>query len=96
MGKKTPEINSSSTADMAFLLLCFFMMTTTMDQLGFNPTEDSLEEAMATSVCLPGESHGQRGLAGYSPCGHKELDTTEQLSHVRLKMVTNKHNELYK
>ena len=32
MGKKTPEINSSSTADMAFLLLCFFMMTTTMDQ----------------------------------------------------------------
>ena len=32
MAKKTPEINSSSTADMAFLLLCFFMMTTTMDQ----------------------------------------------------------------
>ena len=32
MGKKTPEINSSSTADMAFLLLCFSMMTTTMDQ----------------------------------------------------------------
>jgi len=24
--------------------------------------------------------HGQRSLAGYSPCGHKELDTTEQLS----------------
>ena len=32
MAKKTPEVNSSSTADMAFLLLCFFMMTTTMDQ----------------------------------------------------------------
>ena len=32
MAKKTPEINSSSTADMAFLLLCFFLMTTTMDQ----------------------------------------------------------------
>ena len=32
MGKKTPEINSSSTADMAFILLCFFLMTTTMDQ----------------------------------------------------------------
>ena len=26
---------------------------------------------------LPGESHGQRSLVGYSPCGHKELDTTE-------------------
>ncbi len=32
MAKKTPEINSSSTADMAFILLCFFLMTTTMDQ----------------------------------------------------------------
>lgn len=30
--KKTPEINSSSTADIAFLLLCYFLMTTTMDQ----------------------------------------------------------------
>ena len=26
---------------------------------------------------LPGESHGQRSLAGYSPWGHKELDMTE-------------------
>ena len=32
MGKKTPELNTSSTADMAFLLLCFFLMTTTMDK----------------------------------------------------------------
>ena len=29
---------------------------------------------------LPGEFHGQRSLAGYSPCGRKKLDTTEQLS----------------
>ena len=28
-------------------------------------------------VFLPGESHGQRSLAGYSPWGHKESDTTE-------------------
>ena len=33
-----------------------------------------------TSVFLPGESHGQRNLAGYSPWGHKESDTTEQLT----------------
>ena len=26
---------------------------------------------------LPGEFHGQRSLAGYSPWGHKELDKTE-------------------
>ena len=29
---------------------------------------------------LPEESHGQRSLAGYSPWGHKELDTIEHLS----------------
>ena len=28
-------------------------------------------------VVLPGESHGQRSLAGYSPWGHKELGMTE-------------------
>ena len=32
-----------------------------------------------TSVFLPGKSHGQRSLAGYSQWGHKELETTEQL-----------------
>ena len=34
-----------------------------------------------TLVFLPGESHGQRTLAGYSPWGHKESDTTERLTH---------------
>ena len=29
---------------------------------------------------LPGKSHGQRRLAGYSLCSHKELDMTENLS----------------
>ena len=31
-------------------------------------------------VFLLGESHEQRSLAGYSPWGCKESDTTEQLS----------------
>ena len=30
-----------------------------------------------TPVLLPGESHGQRSLEGYSPWGHKESDMTE-------------------
>ena len=30
-----------------------------------------------TPVLLPGESHGQRSLAGYSPQGCKESDTAE-------------------
>ena len=34
-----------------------------------------------TPVFLPGGSHGQRSLVGYSPQGHKELDMTEHLSH---------------
>ena len=33
-----------------------------------------------TPVFLPGESHGRRSLVGYSPRGHKELDTTERLN----------------
>ena len=33
-----------------------------------------------TSVFLPGESHGQRGLADYSPSGHKESEWLMGLS----------------
>ena len=33
-----------------------------------------------TPVFLPGKSDGPRSQAGYSPWGHKELDTTEQLN----------------
>ena len=33
-----------------------------------------------TPVFLPGESYGQRSLLGYSPWGHKELDTPKCLS----------------
>ena len=32
-----------------------------------------------TAVFLPGKSHGQRTLIGYSPWGQKESDTTERL-----------------
>ena len=38
--------------------------------------EDPLKNGMATH-----SSHGQRSLAGYSPWGCKELDTTEWLTH---------------
>ena len=40
--------------------------------------EDPPEKEMATTpVFSPGEPHGQRNLAGYSPRGHKEPDVTE-------------------
>ena len=35
----------------------------------------------STPVFLPGEFHGQKNLVGYSPWSHKELDTTERLTH---------------
>ena len=34
-------------------------------------------EWLPISTFLPGKSHGQRGLAGYSPWGCKESDATE-------------------
>ena len=36
-----------------------------------------------TPVFLPGRSHGQRGLVGYSPYCHKESDTTERFTHTQ-------------
>ena len=49
-------------------------------RLKFNPWIGKIplnREWQPTPVFLPGEFHGQRSLAGYSPWGHKELDTTE-------------------
>ena len=47
-----------------------------------------------TSVLLPGESHGQRNLAGHSSWDHKELDMTEQLSTHALSSIFS--NNLYR
>ena len=52
-------------------------------RLGFNPWVRKIPWRRAwqpTPVFLPGESQGQRSLAGYSPWGHKEPDTTECLT----------------
>ena len=52
---------------------------------GFHPWFQKIPWRRAwqpTPVFLPGEFHGQRNLVGYSPWGHKELDTTEQLTHI--------------
>ena len=47
---------------------------------GFDPWVGKIPWRRAwqpTLVFLPGESHGQKSLAGYSPWGHKDSDTTE-------------------
>ena len=37
-------------------------------------------EWQCTPVLLPEESHGQRSRVGYIPWGHKESDTTKELT----------------
>ena len=53
------------------------MQETQVRSLGW---EDPLEKEMATHAStLPGKSHGQRSLVGYSPWGRQESDPTERL-----------------
>ena len=51
--------------------------------------EDPLEKGMANhSIFLPGGSHGKRRLAGYSPWGRKESDTTEATyTHAYIQLI---------
>ena len=54
---------------------------------GFDPWVGKIpwrRKRLPTLVFLSGKSHGQRSLMGYSPQGHKELDTTEHI-HTRSK-----------
>ena len=54
--------------------------------------DNTLEKEMAThSVVVPGKSHGQRSLVGYSSWGCKESDTTlVPKQHTQLRQRTNK------
>ena len=50
---------------------------------GFNPWVRNIPQRrkwQPTPVFLPGKSHRQRSLVGYSPWDPKESDTTEQLT----------------
>ena len=42
----------------------------------------------STSILLPGKSHGQKSLAGYSPLGHKELDMAEHTAQGMVRVNT--------
>ena len=51
---------------------------TQLKRLSSSSIYETLEEEMTAHLLfLPGESHGQRSLVGYSPWGHKESDMTE-------------------
>ena len=57
--------------------------------------EDPLEKEMAT-CSLPGKSHGQRSLVGYSAWGRKESDMTERLHLLILHMAVRLLTKLFK
>ena len=59
-----------------------------------------LKEMAPTPVFLPGESHRQRSLVGYSPWGRKEWNTTERLharthTHTRTRTHTHTHTHTH-
>ena len=54
-----------------------------MWEIGFSPWVGKMpwrRKWQPMPVFLPGESHGQRSLVGYSPWAREELDMTEQLN----------------
>ena len=61
---------------------------------GFSPWVGTIpwrREWQPTSVFLPGEFHGQKSLAGCSPWGRRESDTTEH-THTLLLYVSQLHS----
>ena len=54
-----------------------------IERCGFDPWVGKIPQRrkwQLIPVFFPGESYGQRSLAGYSPWDWKESDTTERLS----------------
>ena len=50
---------------------------------GGHGTSLGMMPVLMAPIFFPGESHGQRSLAGYSPWGCKELDVTEATYHAQ-------------
>ena len=72
-------ITTSITYNISTHVLLFLYVTNTSIDffLYYISTNNGERKWQPTPVFLPGESHGQRTLVGYSPWGRKELDTTE-------------------
>ena len=84
--RKVPEINSSSTADIAFLLLIFFLITTSMDtdrglarQLPPPPDKDQVDNDIVVKDrnVLQIFLNFQNQLM----CGGEVVDVKQQLRH---------------
>ena len=65
---------------------------------GFNPWVRKIpwgRKWHPTLVFLPGNSRGQRSLAGYRPWSHKELDPAEQLNtHIHTHSIISRASQV--
>ena len=75
----------------AFLVAQSVKNLSAMDKRpGFDPWVGKIpgrREWLPTPVFLPGEFHGQRSLAGYSPWGHEESDTIEHKAVMKVRIL---------
>ena len=69
-----------------YIFLCGFIFHSQIQAFVFNVLADPWVKKIPwrkawqhTPVFLPGESNGERILAGYSPWGRRELDMTEAI-----------------
>ena len=75
--KESDTTEQLNWTELMLLILVYIILNTQVQSLC---QEDLLEKEMEpTSLFLPGKSHGQRNLVGYSSWGCKESDTTKQL-----------------
>ena len=77
--KFAPSCKQSGTSLVAQMVK---RLSTKCRRPGFDPRVRKIwwrRKWQSTPILLPGKSHGQRSLVGYSPWGHKESDTTERL-----------------
>ncbi len=97
MARKTPEINSSSTADIAFLLLCYFLMTTTMGtQFGLSrrlppmpdPNQDVQDQKVnRRNIIVVKINSADKLLAGTEP-----MDVSQLKDKIKI-FLTNPNND---
>ena len=87
ISKSSDNLGASQVAQWVGILQC-----RRHKRSGFNPWVRKMTWRRAwqpTPVFLPGESHGQRSLAGYSSWDCKESDTTEVTKHSRTQDINN-------
>ena len=77
----TKEVLKAHSMERTALVTPTVKCLLTMRETRFNPWVGKISwrrKWQPTPVFLPGKPHGWRNLVGCSPCGRKELDTTER------------------